>query len=92
MLFYLFFACQIETPVLSDSVAPLEENTAPDPTGDTLSLVSGTSDAYGWVHAKAILPSQVYNPREGKMACYPQPTAPFPPLDTICLTYTFAII
>ncbi|MEC7988122.1 MAG: hypothetical protein VX278_23350 [Myxococcota bacterium] len=59
MLLSLLFACNIETPILSDSVAPLEENTAPDPSGDVLSLVSGTTDEYGWVHAKAILPVDI---------------------------------
>ena len=44
MFLFLIWACQIETPILSDTVAPIEENTAPDPTGDTLSIVSGTAD------------------------------------------------
>ena len=60
MFVMLMWGCQIETPVLSTSVSPIEENIAPDPMGEELQLISGTEvDGYGWVHAKAILPVDI---------------------------------
>jgi hypothetical protein len=54
--FLLLAACfGNETTVFPAGLSPLEANTAPAPSGETLALVSGDASQWSWVHGRGLV-------------------------------------